>query len=431
MKKIIINAVVVEGKEEKKVSIIIKKDIIEDIIYDNNIKINYDDFEEVIDANNNYVLPGLVDLNCELTEPGYEFKEDIATLSEAGAKGGYTTINCIPRTSPAVDNKIIVRYILDRIKNISEINMLLTGNITRDDKEECMSEMYEMKREGISALSDCNVAVQSTLLLSKVFKYSSIVKMPIILLPVDTELRDDGIVHDGRYSSETGLKGIPKTAEELAVAKYVILARQSGVTLHLTKISTDYSLSFLKFARQSNMNLTVDTCPQYFTLTDEYIETYSTKYKIYPPLRTEDDRKATIKAIQDGTINVITSGHSPDSISEKKSDFVMASDGISSIETAFYISYNTLVKEGLISISDLIEKMSTKPCEILNIKNKGAIKKGYYADLFIFDNSYKNKIDIKKFASKAKFSPYDGYEHEGLIKCTICNGKVVYRADVK
>ncbi len=426
MRKIIINAIILEDKQEKNVSIIINKEFIEDIIYNN--EIDYNEFDEVIDANGNYILPGLIDLNCELTEPGYEFKEDIATLSEAGARGGYTTINCIPRTSPAVDNKIIVRYILDRIKKISYINMLLTGNITRDDKEEIMSEMYEMKMEGVSALSDCNVPVQSTLLLSKVFQYSSIVNMPIILLPMDTELRADGIVNEGRYSSETGLKGIPKTAEELAVAKYVILARQSNVKLHLTKISTTHSLRFLKYAKEANFNITADTCPQYFTLTDESILTYNTKYKIYPPLRSEEDRKATIKAIQNGTLEVITSGHSPDSISDKKSDFVMASHGISNIETAFYISYNTLVKEGYITLHELIEKMATNPCKILNIDKKGEIKKGYYADLFIFDSKYENKIDVKKFSSKAKFGPYDGYKHYGLIKYTICNGKVVYKS---
>ncbi len=426
MRKIIINAVIIEAREEKEVSIVINNEIIEDIIYKKDEKLDYDQYEEIIDANNNYVLPGLVDINCELTEPGYEFKEDISTLSDAGMRGGYTTINCIPKTSPAVDNKIIVRYILDRMENISEINMLLSGNITRDNKEEGMSEMYEMKREGVTSFTDCNIAVQSSLLLSKVFKYAAIFKMPIILLPVDKELEDNGIVNEGKYSSETGLKGIPSTAEEIAVSKYLMLANEAEAKIHLTKITTTNSLSTIKFAKTRGLNVTVDTCPQYFTLTDENIVTYNAKYKLDPPLRSDKDKEAVIKSIQNGTISVITSGHSPDNIMDKKRDFVMASYGISSLETAFYISYNTLVRTGLIELSDLIEKMSINPCKILNIEKKGEIKKGNFADLFIFNSEYKNKVDVSKFASKAKFSPYDKYEHYGLIECTICSGRIVY-----
>ncbi len=424
MKKIIINAVILDEEKEKKVSIIIKNNIIQDIIDDKDI--NYDEFQEVIDAENNYVLPGLVDINCELTEPGFEYKEDIKTLSVAAAKGGYTTVNCIPRTNPVVDNKIIVRYILDKFKTLSKVNMLLSGNIKRDNTEERMSEIYEMKREGITSLSDCNEFPQSTSLLNKIFRYSSMFNMPIILSSDDKELRGDGIVHNGKYASETGLKGIPKTVEEMGITKSIMLANEDDIAIHLTKITTFNSTRIIKFAKSIGLRVTVDTCPQYFTLTDENIVTYDTKYKIFPPLRTETDRDSIIRALQDGTINAITSGHSPDIITEKKKDFVMASNGISSIETAFYVSYNTLVVTGLMTLSDLIKKMSTNPCQILNIDKKGEVKEGYYADLFIFNKEVEKKISVEEFESKAKYSPYDGFSHLGEIQTTIVGGEIVY-----
>ncbi len=429
MKRMIVNAKILSKKEDRLVNIFIDGDFIEEIVEVNEsykILEGYEDCKEIIDVNNKYVLPGLVDLNCELTEPGFEHKENILSLSKAGLKGGYTTINCIPRTNPAIDNKIVVSYLKNKMKQTSNLNMLLSCNMTKHCGGNKMSEISDMKNEGIDSISDGNETLNDSNLLRNILTYTEMFNLPIILSCEDKNLKGEGVLNLGKTSTNTGLRGIPNSAEELIVARNIILSKEVGRNIHLTKLGCKNSIKKIEFAQKSGLGLTCDTTPQYFTFTDECAELYDTSFKISPPLRSENDRRGIIEGLKKDIIGVITSGHSPNDKKDKMKEFEKASNGISTIETAFYTSYNELVVKGELTLYKLIEKMSKNPCKILNIKNKGEIKKGYIADFFIFDEEGETVVDVAKFESKFKFSPYDGKKYKGKIISTIVGGKVVY-----
>jgi len=362
MKFLIKNGLVVTGSRCEKRDILLNKDSIEQI----DEVIEPDDLWETIDADGCYILPGLVDICTEICDPGFEYRENILSASKSAAKGGYTSLACQCNTAPIVDNKTITNYIVTKSRQQSLVNIFPCGSmITGGDK---ISEIGEMLDEGIIAISDGGISVDDAGLMLSILEYTRMFDIPIIVTCEDRRLAGDGLINKGRISTMLGLKGIPREAEEFMVARNLLLARDHNPRLHIANISTRGSVELIRSYKKSGMNVTCGTCPHYFTLTEDTLETYDTYAKVKPPLRTRDDLEHIIEGIADGTIDVIASGHSPATIDSKLREFDLAAYGISSLETSFPLSYTALVEAGHISLSRLVECMSQNPARILGLK---------------------------------------------------------------
>ncbi len=387
--------------------------------------LNYN-IPEYIDVKEKYVFPGLIDTSCKICDPGFENKEDIASASKSAIKGGFTSLTASPDTMPVIDDKTVVKYIENKAKELSYVNIFQYGGMTKGLLGNQMAEIGEMKRAGIVAISDGGKAFYDALLLSNVLKYATMFDIPVITFCEDKSVSGDGVINKGIISTQTGLRGIPRESEEITLARNLILAKYANSRIHIANISTKGSVELIRQAKKDGIKVTCDTCPHYFTLTEDSLENYNTFCKVKPPLRTKSDVEAIIEGIFDGTIDIISSGHSPSTIEQKTCEFESASYGISSLETAFLISYNALVIERKMSIINLIEKFTLNPAKFLNLSNKGNIEIGMSGDLFIFDIDAENQITAENFASKAKFSPYDGMKLKGKVLGTIVNGRIMY-----
>ncbi|MDR2938789.1 MAG: dihydroorotase [Clostridiales bacterium] len=388
-------------------------------------KLNYD-IPEYIDAKGKYVFPGLIDVSCKICDPGFEYKEDIATVSKSAIKGGFTTLTASPDTNPVIDDKTVVKYIDNKAKNLSYVNIYQYGGMTKGLNGTQMSEVGQMKQAGVVAISDGGKADYDASLLSNVLKYSTMFDIPVITFCEDKSISGAGVMNKGIISTEVGLRGIPRESEEVVVARNLLLAKYAGARIHITNISTKGSVWLIREAKKNGVKATCDTCPHYFTLTEEDLRGYGTFFKVKPPLRTKEDVEAVIEGIFDGTIDMVSSGHSPETIERKMTDFENAAYGISSLETAFLVSYNCLVLERGMGIMDFLKKLTVNPAKFLNLPEKGGLQVGMSADMFIFDAHAENKIDPSTFASKAKFSPYSGKTVKGKVLGTIVQGRIMY-----
>ncbi len=414
---------------------VIKKDIL--ILHDNISKIDDNiDISEymVIDATDKYIIPGLIDLNCELRDPGREHKEDMDSLAMAALAGGYTTVAGMPTTEPKIDNKLIVEYVKNKAKEECAIDLLLLGRCTKSDRPDELAEIGEMYKAGIVGVTDSNLALDNIITLENVFNYCKMFDLPIILSTTDEKVKNYGMIHDGTYAALSGIKAIPSVLEDVVVARNTILSRDKNVNVHITNITSKSTLSIIRYIRSTKDNnetnqITCDCTPHHMYFTDDDLEDFNSIYKVMPPLRSEIDKEGLINAVKDGTINCITSGHKPENIETKQRDFTFASYGVSSLETAFVAGYNKLVHENDISINKIVELYSKKPAEILGLKEKGEIKVGNIADLVIFDPDDTTKVNSTKFKSKAKYSMFDNMELKGKICTTIKSGKVLYSSE--
>ena len=381
--------------------------------------------QEVLDIIGHYVLPGLIDMHCNICDPGFEYIEDIESASLSAAKGGFTTITCQPNTKPAIDNKTVVEYITSKSKLLSPIHILPYGSMSIGCQGKELAEMGEMHQVGIVGISDGDETVEDAGLLRNIFKYSLMFHMPVITHCEDKTLSGKGVMHEGYISTMLGLKGMPREAEETIVARNIVLAENVGNPLHIAHVSSKGSVQLIREAKKRGVQVTCETCPHYFLLTDKAALEYNTLAKVNPPLRTQEDVDAMIEGLQDGTIDVIASGHSPAKFSEKHREFGVAAYGISALETAFALSYTALVSTGKMSLSALAEKMSYHPAQILGLNGKGRIAVGSDADLIVVNLDESYEIQGENFASKAKFSPFDGKTVWGKIEHTIVSGKRV------
>lgn len=380
---------------------------------------------KVVDIGGNMVLPGLIDMHCNICDPGFEYLEDIETASRSAARGGFTTITCEPNTDPVIDNKTVVEYIVSKSKNNSLVNMYPYGSMSMGCKGQEMAEIGEMFDAGIVGVSDGDEFTDEASFLRNVMLYAKMFDLPVITHCEDRGLSGKGVMNEGFMASCLGLAGMPREAEEVMVARNIILAENTGARLHIAHVSTKGSAQLIREAKKRGAKVTGETCPHYFLLTDEAVENYNTLAKVNPPLRTHEDVEALLKAIADGSIDVIASGHSPSNEGDKSKVFASAVYGISSLETAFSLSYTGLVKTGIITLPKLVELMSTKPAEILKLDNKGSIAKGKDADLIVVDLRQSYHIDPKHFASKAKFSPFADWEVRGRVIYTMVGGKLL------
>jgi len=293
-------------------------------------------------------------------------------------------------------------------------------------KGEKASEMGEMIRAGAVGIADGDLTVENAQLMRNIFVYSKMFDVPVITHCEDRALSGTGVINEGRVSTILGLRGMPREAEDIIVARNVVLAESTGARLHIAHISTKGAVDIVRRAKARGVNVTCETCPHYFTLTEEAAMQYNTYAKVIPPLRTEADTKAIIEGLADGTIDVIASGHMPTRIEHKQREFDRASYGISAFETAFSLSYTALVRTGILSESQLADKMSKNPAEILNFKTKGKIKAGNDADIVIMDINNEYVIEPSEFYSKAKFTPAKGKRVYGNTVSCIVGGNVVF-----
>ena len=380
---------------------------------------------KVLDVGGHMVLPGLIDMHCNICDPGHEYIEDIASVSRAALRGGFTTITCEPNTSPAIDNKTVVEYIVSKSKEKSLVNIYPYGSMSLNCEGEEMAEIGEMFDAGIVGISDGDEFTDSAAFLRNVMVYSKMFDLPITTHCEDRSLSARGVMNEGYAAACLGLAGMPREAEEVIVARNLNLAERTGARLHISHISTKGSVQLIREAKNRGVHVTCETSPHYFILTEDAIGDYDTLAKVNPPLRTKEDVYAIIEGIVDGTIDVISSSHSPTNRTEKEKEFDQAAYGISSLETTLSLSYTHLVEKGHITLEKLVDMMSNKPAEILKLYNKGMLAEGLDADIIVVDFMETHTIDPEHFASKAKFSPFADEEVRGKVLYTMVGGKLL------
>lgn len=384
---------------------------------------------EIIDAKGKYVLPGLVDAHCHLRDPGYEYKEDIESGTRSAAMGGFTSVACMPNTNPVADSEAVIKYIINKAKQEGYVNVYPIGAITKGQKGEELAEIGELKFAGAVAVSDDGRPVRSPSLMKKALQYASMFDMTVISHCEDIDLAEDGVMNEGYMSTILGLKGIPSAAEEVMVARELILSEYTGVPIHIAHVSTALSVEMIRSAKKRGVKVTCETCPHYFSLTEDACDGYNTSAKVNPPLRSSRDAEAIIEGIADDTIDIIATDHAPHHSDEKNLEFSLAANGITGFETALPLAITYLVKPGVISLSKLVEKMSLNPSRILSI-SKGTLDIGSSADITIVDMDEQITVNPEKFQSKSKYTPFSGIKLYGAVWGTIVNGRVIVSENV-
>ncbi len=381
----------------------------------------------VIDATGLYVFPGLVDMHVHLREPGYEYKETIKTGTMAAIRGGFTSVCSMPNTKPVNDNETVTEFILRKAFAEGACYVFPIGAITKEQKGEELAEMGMMYEAGCVSFSDDGMPVMNSLIMRRALEYSKIFGVPIISHAEDRALSANGVMNEGRVSHELGLKGIPAEAEIIIIKRDIELAKLTGARLHIAHVSTRGGVEAVREAKRKGIPVTAETCPHYFTLTEEAVRGYRTAAKVNPPLRTPEDVEAIKEGLSDGTIDVIATDHAPHHRDEKTCEFDRAAFGISGLETALALSL-TLVHEGVLSIDALIEKMALNPSRVLGL-GKGTLKRGADADITIVDPEAEWKVEPERFLSKGKNTPFEGFVLKGVVRFTICKGRVYERRD--
>lgn len=379
---------------------------------------------EIIDAAGCIVLPGLVDMHVHFREPGREDQETILGGSRVAAKSGYTSVCPMPNTTPPIDNQALVRFIkLEAEKG--PINVFPIANTTKGCKGEEISEMGELVKHGAVAFSDDGKPVMSSILMRRALEYARMFDVPIIAHEEDPVLVDGGVMNEGQTSIFLGFKGIPSESEEVMIARDVILARLTKGRLHIAHISARESVKIIEIAKHENINVTCETAPHYFALTDIAVKEHLAMAKMNPPLRTEQDRLAIIEGLRQGIIDVIATDHAPHLPNEKLQETEYAPFGIIGLETAVPLIITILVKQNGFSYIDAFSKVTCNPCRILKL-NRGTLKAGAAADVTIINPEKKVTIDEKFLLSRCKNTPFLGAELFGAVEYTICNGNVVF-----
>ncbi len=379
---------------------------------------------DVIDATGMVVIPGLIDIHVHLREPGYEYKETIASGAMAAVAGGFTTIACMANTDPVNDNGSVTRYILAKAGEANLVNLLPIGAATKGLRGEALAEIGELSDAGCVAISDDGMPVADGSLMRKVFEYARTFNLPIITHCEEPAIVGDGVMNEGITSTRLGLRGIPNAAEDAMVSRDISLAELTGGRLHIAHISTRDAVEMVRRAKERGLRVTAEVTPHHLTLTDDAVKGYDTNAKMNPPLRGEHDREAVIQGLKDGTIDCVATDHAPHSTIEKDIEFDRAANGIVGLETALPLVLS-LVEKDILTLSQAIERMTAGPASVLGF-DKGTLQVGADADITIIDTAREWVVEANRFHSKGRNTPFEGWKMKGRVMKTIVGGRVVY-----
>lgn len=380
--------------------------------------------KEVIDASGLWVLPGLIDMHVHLRDPGFEYKEDISSGSLAAAAGGVTTLACMANTNPVNDNPSVTKYIIDKAKQVSGVRILPVGAVTKGLKGKELAEMGLMKDAGIVAVSDDGQPIEDSSILRRALEYAATFGLPLISHCQDRNLSGVGVMNEGTLSSMLGLPGIPASAEEVMVARDIIISKSTGVPIHITHVSTKGSVEMIRKAKQQGIDVTCDATPHHLLLTEEKTNTYDTNAKMYPPLRSESDRLALVEALKDQTIDCIATDHAPHARDEKDLDFDIAPFGIIGLQTLLPAIMKIHLEYDM-DFMKLLECVTNHPARILGIDG-GTLNTGSRADITLFDPHREWVFTEEEVKSKSKNSPFIGEKYIGRVVQTLVEGRQVY-----
>jgi dihydroorotase len=381
----------------------------------------------VLDATALVITPGWIDMHTHLREPGASNKETIQTGTQAAAAGGMTSIACMANTNPVNDSAFITSYIHQKAAADSVINVYPIGAITKGLRGEELAEIGSMYEAGIAALSDDGKTVMNSYLMRKALDYSKKFDLAVISHAEDVNLKGKGVMNEGFNSARFGLRGIPRTSEDLIVARDILLAELTGARIHVAHLSTIGSVDLVRWAKKRGVRVTAEVTPHHLNLTDDAVANYDTNTKVAPPLREQRDVDAVREALADGTIDIVASDHAPHAIEDKLVEYDLAEFGMVGLETAFPLYYRMCLKNG-VALSRLIASLTTEPAKVLGIP-KGTLKVGADADVSIFDPEKTYRIDKLGFRSKSRNTPFDGWEVQGKVRYTIVAGRVVYNSE--
>ncbi len=378
-----------------------------------------------IDARGLVACPGLVDIHVHFREPGQTHKETIATGSRAAAAGGFTTVVCMPNTSPVADNAGTIQYIHDATRRDAVVKVLPTGCITVGQKGAALAPFGSLKRAGVVALTDDGDCVQSNELMRRACEYAKMFDLPIMDHCQDASLTQGAVMNEGVVSTRLGLRGWPHAAEDIIVARNVILSEYTGAHLHLQHISSKYAVSILRRAKTRGVRITAEATPHHLAFTEEELGTYDTHFKMNPPLRTASDRRAIIAGLRDGTLDCIATDHAPHTDYEKDKEFDYAPNGILGLETALAVALGVLVRQHKFKLTHVVDLMTRQPARVLGLP-AGSLAAGSAADVCLFHPTETWRYDAKSGFSKSSNSPWHGRNLTGRVKLTIVDGRVVF-----
>ncbi len=381
-----------------------------------------------IDARGKHIFPGLIDMHVHLREPGFERKEDVESGCKAAVKGGFTQICCMPNTNPVVDNKVVVTYIKARAKEVNLCKVHPVGAITKGLKGEELASIAGMKKAGAVAISDDGVSVKNARLMRLAMEYAKGFNVTCLCHCEDKDLVDGGVVHEGLSATIAGLKGIPRAAEDVMIAREISLAETLDTPVHICHVSTYSGVRMIRDAKKAGIKVTAETCPHYYAATDEIIRGYDTFTKVNPPIREERDKQAILEGLKDGTIDCIVTDHAPHHADDKNVEYDQAAFGISGIETSFGFAITHLYKTGFMSLTEIADRTSGAPARILGLEG-GEIKEGGVADLTIADLEKEWTIEPENFVSKGKNNPFGGKKLFGEVAYTIVDGEIKYKGE--
>lgn len=380
------------------------------------------EFENIINAKECVVAPGLIDVHVHFRDPGYTCKEDLQTGAKSAARGGFTTVVCMANTKPIVDNEETLKYILDKAKTLP-INVLQSASITRSFSGRHLVDMKKLKNLGAVGFTDDGLPLMDSKVVMDAMYMAKEFDVPLSFHEEDPSLIENTGINRGVVGEELGIIGAPRVAEDVMVARDCMLALYTGAKVNIQHISSGASVESVRMAKKLGANVVAEATPHHFTLTEESVIKYGTNAKMNPPLRTKEDRRKIIEGLKDGTIEIIATDHAPHTKEEKEGDFIDAPSGIIGLETSLSLGLTSLVEEGHLSLMELLQKMTINPAKLYNLE-VGSIEIGKKADIVIFNPS--REWLVGDFASKARNTPFIDWNLKGKVEYTICNGKIVY-----
>ena len=383
--------------------------------------------DRLIDASGLIICPGLIDMHVHFREPGQEHKETLETGMAAAARGGFVSVCTMPNTRPAADSRETIAFIVGKSREKGGIRVYPVGAITKDLKGEALCDYGELQSAGAVAISDDGMPVMNSLMMRQAMERGKVLNLPVISHSEDIHLAAGGAMNEGETSRLMAVGGIPNAAETIGVMRDIALAELTGARLHIAHVSTAGSVRAIREAKGRGVRVTAETAPHYFSLTDEDVLKYGTNAKMNPPLRSDRDRDAIRRGLADGTIDAIATDHAPHALAEKALDFADAPNGIIGLETSLAVSLK-LVEDQLLSMSQLIEKMSVNPARFLGIDNRLMI--GHPADITLIDPHAAYRIDASEFCSKGRNTPFDGWAVNGRAVMTMVAGNIVFEVEV-